>query len=175
MIISPIFFKGSGRIMILMSWLLLLALLSYFFHIWGEARINPNQHINSMVDGQGIKTIMLKRNYFNHYVASGWVNSHKATFILDTGATNLVIPGHLAKQWGIKLGQQTMAMTAGGNITVYRTKIHRVKLGNIELHNLRGIVNPKMHGDEVLLGMSVLKYLEFHQRGDTLTITQHPR
>jgi len=175
MIPSQKFLKGGGRVMILMSWLLLLALLSYFFHIWEAARINPNQHINSMVDSQGIKTIALKRNYLNHYVASGWVNGHKATFILDTGATNLVIPGHLAKQWGIKLGRQSMAVTAGGNIRVYRAKIDSVKLGDIELDDLRGIVNPEMHGEEVLLGMSVLKFLDFQQRGDILTITQHPR
>jgi len=38
---------------------------------------------------------------------------------------------------------------------------------------VRGHLNPGMRDNQVLLGMSVLKQLEFTQRGDTLTLRVH--
>jgi len=40
------------------------------------------------------------------------------------------------------------------------------------LHDVSAAVVPGMLGEQILLGMSALKQLEFTQRGQTLTIRQ---
>ena len=49
-----------------------------------------------------------------------------------------------------------------------------MQLGELSVDNVRANINPGMRGNEILLGMSFLKQLEFTQRGDTLTIRQYP-
>ena len=46
--------------------------------------------------------------------------------------------------------------------------------GDISLQNVRATINPGYKSNQILLGMSFLKHLEFSQRGDTLTLRQYP-
>jgi len=73
---------------------------------------------------------------------------------------------------GLKRGAPLRARTAHGTITTYATRLDEVQLGNITLENIRADINPRMHGREVLLGMSFLRRLEFTQSGRELTIRQ---
>jgi aspartyl protease family protein len=41
------------------------------------------------------------------------------------------------------------------------------------VRNVPASINPGMHDMEILLGMSVLKHVEFTQRGDTLILRPH--
>jgi len=172
---TPKYSLGAGWVMILIAWLLLIALFTYFFMHWESKRYNPNQQLQTIMDSSGVKQLILKRNHANHYVATGWVNGHKATLIVDTGATSLVIPAHLARRWNVVRGRKSLAGTAAGQIVVYATRVDSLRLGDIEIKNVRAIINPEMKSDIVLVGMSVLRTLDFHQRGDTLTIIQYPR
>ena len=54
----------------------------------------------------------------------------------------------------------------------YRTQLDRLQLGDIVLRDVRAIVAPGLGGDQVLLGMSALKQLEFTQRSGTLLLRQ---
>ncbi len=45
-------------------------------------------------------------------------------------------------------------------------------LGDIRLHDVRAIVAPGFRSEQVLLGMSALKQLEFTQRAGTLVLRQ---
>jgi aspartyl protease family protein len=45
-------------------------------------------------------------------------------------------------------------------------------IGDIKLTNVSAHINPSMDFDEILLGMSALKQIEFTQRGDTLILRQ---
>ncbi len=45
-------------------------------------------------------------------------------------------------------------------------------MGNIELRDVPAGIAPGMGMDQVLLGMSFLKHIEFTQRGDTLILRQ---
>ena len=62
--------------------------------------------------------------------------------------------------------------TANGTTTAYATRLDSLQLGEIEVHNVKAQINPSMDSDEVLLGMSVLKHLDFNQQGDILTLRQ---
>jgi aspartyl protease family protein len=164
--------RRVGFAMIVLAWLLILGLLSAYFSGWlGEQR-NPNQNIETLITAEGTREVVLKQNRFGHYVASGRINGVSATFLLDTGATDVSVPADLAEEAGLEAGPPARAQTAAGVITTRMTRIDRVELGGILLENVRAHINPRARGDEVLLGMSFLRQLEFTQRGDELTLRQ---
>ncbi len=159
-----------GRGMIIMAWILALGLLTLFFNNWLEGERNPNQKVLSRVSGDGAPEVVLQRNRFGHYVASGRINGKTVEFMVDTGASDVSVPGSLAAQLGLKRGAPMRYQTANGTITGFLTHIDRLELGNLVLHDVSASINPAYEDSDILLGMSVLKRLEFTQRGDTLTL-----
>ena len=167
--------RGIGRAMILTGWVVALVLLSLGFHRWFEQQHNPNEVVNSHLTADGSAEVVLLRNRRGHYVASGKVNGYPAAFLLDTGASDISVPGDLAQRWGLKRGLPRQYQTANGLITTFTTQLERVELGDIVLDKVRAHINPHLGNHEILLGMSFLKHLELIQRGDTLTLRQHRR
>jgi len=165
--------RGIGISMVVLAWVLLLAISAWWFAGYEESQNNPNQNINSRYTTEGVQEIVLQRNRYGHYVATGSINGKPVTFLLDTGASDVSIPDDLAKKLKLQRGISQIYNTANGPITAYLTNLERIDLGGIELRNVRASINPGVQGDEILLGMSFLKELEFTQRGDTLTIRQY--
>jgi len=159
--------------MVVLAWIVLLGLLAWWFAGFEESQNNPNQNISSHLTVDGVQEIVLQRNRYGHYVATGSINNVAVTFLLDTGASDVSIPNDLANKLGLKRGISQIYNTANGQITAYLTRLDRINLGGIELRNVRASINPAVQGDEILLGMSFLKELEFTQRGDTLTIRKY--
>lgn len=167
--------SNSGRVglvMTLLAWIVVLGLLSAFFGDWLEKRNNPNQQVHAHVRADGVREVVLRQNRAGHYVANGSINGHEVTFLLDTGATSVSVPSRVAGPLGLTRGAPLRANTANGTITTYATRLDEVRLGNIQLENVRADINPHMNGEEVLLGMSFLRKLEFTQRDRELTIRQ---
>ena len=165
--------QGIGKAMTTVAWLLALGLLSWIFAGLEERENNPNQYVTTQQFDDGGKAITLQRNRHGHYVADGFINDERVTFLLDTGASDISVPGDLAEKLGLRRGPAQQYNTANGVITGYLTRLDSVRLGDIELHNVRASINPREQGNELLLGMSFLRDLEFTQRGDTLTIRQY--
>lgn len=67
-----------------------------------------------------------------------------------------------------------MTNTANGSTRSYLTRLDEVAVGDIRLQNVEASITPGLQMREVLLGMSFLKYIEFTQRGNTLTLRQYP-
>lgn len=162
-----------GKGMIYAMWLVVLGLLMLIFDGFIEQQRNPNRNIETMQLGSGAKEVVLERNRAGHYVVDGRVNGQPVVFLLDTGATDVSIPGSLASRLGLKRGMAVDYRTANGVITGYLTRLDRVAIGDIELRDVRGSINPNVGDDEILLGMSFLRHLEFTQRGDTLILRQY--
>lgn len=160
--------------MLFAAWIVLLGLLTLFFYNWEEAERNPNQKYLSHTTAEGVRETVLQRNRFGHYLASGEINGQAVVFLLDTGATIISIPQRTATRLQLKPGAPMTVQTANGTIQVYATRLRQLRLGQIELHDLRAHINPYMEGEEILLGMNVLKNLELTQRDGTLTLRQHP-
>ncbi len=166
--------KRLGFGMIVVAWVILLGLLTLLFGNVLETQQNPNREVQGRVLESGVREVMLRRNRSGHYVANGRINGQPVRFLLDTGATTVSVPAGLAKPLGLDRGRPQLANTANGVVTTYATRLDNVQLGELSVDNVRANINPGMRGDEILLGMSFLKHLEFTQRGDTLTIRQHP-
>lgn len=160
--------------MLFVSFALGLGVLTLFFDSALSSRQNPNRNPDSTLADDGSITVTLQRNPQGHYLVTGLINEARANFLLDTGATDVVMSEELAAEAGLERGNPTRAMTANGEVTVYSALIDTVQIGNISLNDVRSSINPAMQGDIVLLGMSALRHIEFTQRGDSLTLRYVP-
>ncbi|KPU61446.1 clan AA aspartic protease, family protein [Pseudomonas fluorescens] len=160
-----------GRVFMVLAWCAALFLATRFFGQWEARQQNPNVVVSSQ-QGEGFIEVKLVSNVQGHFVASGLINGHPVDFMLDTGATDVSIPADLARRLKLEEGFGVTLSTANGLSQGYRTRIERLQLGDIVLRDVRALVAPGLHGDQVLLGMSALNKLEFTQRGGTMLLRQ---
>ncbi|QGZ28662.1 retropepsin-like aspartic protease family protein [Stutzerimonas stutzeri] len=164
--------RRAGRVMLVLAWGAGLLLATQFFADWEQSRFNPNREPVSVVQGDQIE-VRLDSNSQGHFVADGLINGEPVTFLLDTGATDVAIPAEQAERLDLARGAPVALQTANGVTTGYRTVLESLTLGNIVLHDVRALIAPGFGGEQVLLGMSALKQLEFTQRAGTLVLRQH--
>jgi len=162
--------KPLGIVMLVISMLIGLGLLTQLFQNILDKQYNPNQSVQTSHLNHNFIEISLKRNRAGHYVGTGTVNGKIAVFLLDTGATFVAIPEKQAQELGLKKGRKIPLSTANGRSIGYQTNIRSLSLGGIHLYNINAVITPNL--EEILLGMSVLKQLEFTQKGNILTIRQ---
>jgi aspartyl protease family protein len=164
--------RKMGLMMFVIAWGVLLILLVAFFNDKLQDEHNPNQRPESESNAVGQIEVVLQANRQHHYVVNGLINGHEVVFLLDTGATDVVIPQFVAEKIGLQTGRKSVANTANGSIVVYSTQLDSIAIGKIRLNNIRASINPAMDIDAVLLGMSALRQIEFTQRGNTLILRQ---
>ncbi len=168
-----VFNKGTTRIgtfMLLIAWILFMAILTYIFSKWLSYSMNPNMNVDTTISRSGERVIILKVNRYNHYVVSGKINKADVSFLIDTGATSVSVPGHIAKKIGLKRGNPIRVLTASGEANAYSTNIDSLFIGDIELLDVRATIVPADNSDNVLLGMSALKRFSFTQEDGILTL-----
>lgn len=158
-----------GKGMLIVAWVIGLGLLTLMFDEQLAKQFNPNADpISSTI--QGVQEVRLKRNRAGHYVSNGLINGQDVVFLLDTGATDVSIPMHLAQQLNLQKERLSWVQTANGRVQVAQTSIQQLSIGDIQLDNIRANLNPGFEENEILLGMSALKQLEFTQRGEWLIL-----
>lgn len=157
-------------------WIGLILSFGYIFDKLIEARYQSNiisAEVITNIEDQTFdpkQYTVISQNRAKQYITFGKINDKQVIFLLDTGASEVVIPGHLAKKLNVTKMQAARAQTAAGKITVFRTKINKLQIGNIILENITASINPKMSAKHVLLGMSALRKIDFMQRNDKLIL-----
>jgi aspartyl protease family protein len=152
--------------MALAASLALLGVLYLFFENSLQARNHPNRALRVAPGSE----LVLQRGRDGHYVFPGEINGQPVSFLLDTGATLVSVPAHLADDLGLEAGAHQRSLTANGTVDTRATRVDTLAFGPFRLRDVRASLNPGMRDDQILLGMSVLKQLEFTQRGDTLVL-----
>lgn len=155
---------GFGKGMALFAWLSAMVLLYLLFEYRINSDYNPNAEPELSLTEDGHTTVLLKRNRQGHYVASGTLNKKPAVFLLDTGATHVAIPAHMAKFFNLKSIGKQRVQTAAGVVTAHRALIKQMRIGGIELTHVKASLIPSMEGDTILLGMSALGRVAFSQK-----------
>jgi aspartyl protease family protein len=161
--------KQIGKKFAFIFWGLLLAFFYFLFEDQLKAQYNPNENPETYSQGNQ-QVLVLQRNRQGHYVTSGQINGQRVVFMLDTGATTVAVPKFVADEIGLRFGAPISVNTANGVATAYQTRIEQLSIGEIQLENVKASIVPGMLGEDILLGMSVLKQVEFSQRGDQLTL-----
>jgi aspartyl protease family protein len=110
-----------------------------------------------------------------HFVTIVTVNGISMKFMVDTGASLVTLSSGDAKRAGINylLGQKAVLQTANGTTAAFRVKLDTVRLGDITLNDVDGVVveGPVM-GELGLLGLSFLNRLNMRREGSTMTLTK---
>lgn len=161
----------TGKRMGIIASIIGISLATWFFAGVEERQVNPNTSPNSNRSEQSI-SVTLERNRYGHYITNGRLNDEDVIFMLDTGATDVAIPGELEKKLNLQRGRRFSAHTANGTADAYTTEIDYIQIGDIRLNNVKASIVPNMRGEQILLGMAALKQLEFRQKGKQLTLIQ---
>lgn len=110
-----------------------------------------------------------------HFVTMVEVNGMSMRFMVDTGASLVTLSSGDARRAGINYlaGQKAVMQTANGTTPAYRVKLDKVRLGDIELTNVDGVVvEGNVMGELGLLGMSFLNRVNMQREGTTMTLTR---
>lgn len=157
--------------MLVMAWVVGLGLVTLVFNEQLKEQFNPNRQPETR-QFSGKAEVVLKQNRGGHYITSGVINNQAVVFLLDTGATSVSVPLHLAKLLNLQAGVRYSVQTANGVIQVAKTTIDELSIGNIRLFNVPANINPADQSNDILLGMSALRQLEFTQKDDALVLRE---
>ena len=130
-------------------------------------------HIGSSFKSPEQPAVQLWPSVNGMYTVVGSINGYPIDFLLDTGATFISINEPQARRMGIDYrvrGEVAMASTASGTTTIYIVDLARVRIGEIELTNVKAAVHDGAFPAIALLGMSFLNRLDMKRDGKMLEL-----
>jgi len=152
-------------------WVLIFVGVIAGFGLWGDIRndIAPRQS----VIGTGI--IEVPRSQDGHYYLTAMINETPVKFVIDTGATDIVLTQADADRIGINAADlvfSRIANTANGTVKTARTKVDSFQLGGITDRGISVSVNQgEMDGS--LLGMAYLqRFQKIEIAGQMMVLTR---
>jgi aspartyl protease family protein len=137
--------------------------------------IDGREHALSL--GQSnVAAAVLTADPLGHFRATAYINGHAVPVLVDTGASYISMSSDDARQLALdyRRGQRVAIQTANGRIDAWRVNLASVRVGEITLHNVDGVVaeaTREVTGAPVL-GMSFLNLVDMQRQGNTLTLTR---
>jgi aspartyl protease family protein len=175
-IASGVFYHYRGRLGVALQhaaiWALIFvgATIAYGFKDHFTSQLYPDT-AQSLDD----RTISLKRADDSHFYARVRVNGTEIRFMVDTGATNLVLSQQDARRIGLPLDSLSFVLptdTANGRVMGAGVVLDRVEIGGFIDRDVRAIVNGGRM-NESLLGMTYLdRFRSFNVEGDTMLLSR---
>lgn len=121
----------------------------------------------------GVREFQISRNLVGMYTTVGSINGQTVSFLVDTGATRVAINAAESRRLGIDyrvVGTPINVTTASGVERAWGVNLNTVKVGELELHNVGGVVLEGEQPATALLGMSYLGRLELTNAGRVMTL-----
>ena len=119
------------------------------------------------------KEIYIYRDPDNLYRTTGSLNGFPVNFLVDTGASSIVINAQQANRMGIKYKQEGTPIrvrTASGQEPAVAIKFKKVSINGITLRSIDGIVLEGPEPSTPLLGMSYLSRFEIQNSGNVIKL-----
>jgi aspartyl protease family protein len=119
----------------------------------------------------GGTTIELVAGSGGHFQTQGSINGGAVTFMVDTGATTVSMSTADAERLGVKYqqGLPVGLQTANGVVRGWRVTLDRVRVGDVEVYNVEGVVAQR-DMPFVLLGNSFLDRFQMKRVNDRMTL-----
>lgn len=109
-----------------------------------------------------------------HFATDATIDGHRIRMLVDTGATTCAFTYEDAERSGLRVSESEFRLpvqTANGTVYAARVRVPSMRVGNIVVQGVDGMVMPRGRLSTSLLGMSFLKRLtEFSMNGGRLTL-----
>lgn len=115
------------------------------------------------------RSLTLRSGEDGHYPAEARIEGRSIDFIVDTGASLVILRESDAARLGIRPMRSdytSTVSTANGKIKAARASLDRVELGGITVENVQALVLPDEALGKNLLGMSFLSRLKRYEVAD---------
>lgn len=128
-------------------------------------------HVSGKTAPGGDERIVLTADEQGHYQQQGAIDGKSIRFMVDTGATSVVISEAAARTMGLKINrsQPVQINTANGSAMGYMVTFRQVQIGNVKLRDVEGVIIPK-DMPFALLGNSFLKRVDMRQNAGQMTL-----
>lgn len=137
--------------------------------VLGESPVSLGERADSAsANGQ---RVVLTADRRGHFMSAGSINGKSVQFMVDTGATTVVLGQADAQRMGLKIdGAPRVGMqTANGTVVGHQLKLQRVRLGDAEINDVAAVVLPQAM-PYVLLGNSFLNRFQMQRDNDQMTL-----
>jgi len=117
--------------------------------------------------------IVLTAGPGGHFRTAGSINQHRVDFLVDTGATFIAMDSATADRLGLDWhhGNARPMNTANGVAVAYDVLLTTVRIGDVEVHNVKAVVHGASMGF-LLLGNSFLSRFDMQRTGDTMRLSK---
>lgn len=126
--------------------------------------------------GDAFKSVRIRRNGQGQFLARGDINGSPADFLVDTGASAIVLRASDAEKAGIAVEGLNFAVpvsTANGEIKAAAVRLRALSIGPIRIEGAEALVATPGTLNESLLGMSFLTRLRSYEiEGNYITLRE---
>lgn len=122
--------------------------------------------------GSGAREVVIAAGPGGHFTVGGAINGRAVRFLVDTGATMVALGKDEADRLGLdyQRGERGLTQTANGTVPVWVITLSSLRVGEVELANVKAAVVPAaMPG--ILLGNSALGRFSMQRDSDVLRLT----
>lgn len=125
---------------------------------------------------QSLKSVRIRKNTDGQFIARGEINGTPASFLIDTGASTVVLKQSDAEHAGIDTATLAFTVplsTANGETKAAPVRLRNVTIGSIRIEGLEALVAAPGSLNENLLGMTFLRRLRHYElSGDFITLRE---
>ena len=137
-----------------------------------QSVLQLGQHHRSAPTQDTRQSAVLSADGRGHFFTDATVNDQQMRFVVDTGASVVVLSGADASRLGLdyRKGRRAALQTANGATAGYFVKLDRMRVGSIELSSVDAVVLEEGLGSFGLLGMSFLNRVEMRRDGEKMEL-----
>jgi aspartyl protease family protein len=119
-------------------------------------------------------SVAITQDSYGQYRVGGSINGRPAQFIVDTGASVVVMSGAHARALGLayEQGGTGSIQTAQGTIPAFLVNVDSVAVAGMESHGVQTAVIEGTFPADVLLGMSFLRDVVIESKDGVLTLSR---
>jgi aspartyl protease family protein len=120
-----------------------------------------------------VREARVARNNSGGYTTVGSINGRMVDFLVDTGASAIALSERHARGLGLQYrleGEKIGVETASGATRGYSVVLDSVRVGDIQLRNVRAVVIQGDYPAQVLLGMTFLDRVQIENRGRVMVL-----
>ncbi len=135
----------------------------------------PSRTSQPSEPSRSYRSMVLQQRDDGHFHVAADVDGRRLDFMVDTGATSVVLRESDAAWIGIHPKQRDYTVrgnTANGVVYGAPVRLNRVELGSIYVNNVQAVVLPDTALGQNLLGMSFLQHVRWEQSNGRLVLEQ---